>query len=74
MNENRIRRSGCRKWKKREENVLCNCSTVPRNGTGVDNEYDRLGVTEVISILNPDTWMAGNVYSLDGLLHVWKGY
>ena len=52
----------------RGKNVLGDCGTIPRNGVGVDYKYYSLCVIEVISVLDPDTWMAGDVHGLDGLL------
>jgi len=65
-----------RKWKmeQREQNVLGNCGTVPRNGTCVDDKYDSLRIIEMVSVLDPDTWMSRDVHGLDWLLHVWQRY
>lgn len=62
-----------RKWKakQREQNLLGNCGTIPRNGTGVDDKYDRLCVIEVVSVLDPDARMPGDIHGLYGLLHIW---
>lgn len=58
----------------RGHDVLGNCSTVPRNGASIDDKNDRLCVIEIISILDPDTWMSRDVHSLDGVLDIWKSY
>jgi len=60
-----------RRSKESKQNVLGNCGTVPRNGTGVDDEHYSLCVIKMISVLDPDTWMSRDVHGLDGLLHVW---
>jgi len=65
-----------RSWKngrivQREKNVLGNCSPVPGNGACVDNKYNRLCVIEVVSVLDPDARMSGDVHGLDGVFHVW---
>jgi len=65
------------KWKiaqRGEKNVLGNCGPVPRNGTCVDDKYDRLCVIEMISVLDPDSRVSGDVHGLDGVFHVWQGY
>ena len=54
-----------------KENTLGNCGTVPWNGTGIDNKYNGLCVIEVVSVLDPDTWMSRDVHGLNGLFHVW---
>jgi len=64
------------KWKivrKEEErtNVLGNCGPVPRNRTCVDDKYDRLCVIEMISVLDPDARVSGDVHGLDGVFRVW---
>lgn len=62
-----------KKWKtvQRDKDVLGNCGPIPRNGAGIDNKYNRLCVIEMVSVLDPDTWMSRDVHSLDGLFHVW---
>ena len=54
----------------REQDVLGNCGTVPRNSADVDDKYNRLCVIEMVSVLDPDTWMSRDVYSLDGVFDV----
>jgi len=76
MNDNQVHRSGQGKWKtwRRGQNALGNCGTVPRNGTGIDDEYDPLCVVKMVSVSDPNTGMARDVQSLDGVLQVWKRY
>ena len=68
-----VRRSGHGKMEElyKEKNVLGNCGPVPRNGTCVDDKYDRLCVIEMIPVLDPDSWVSGDVHGLDGVFHVW---
>lgn len=68
-----VRRSGHGKMEElyKEKNVLGNCGPVPGNCACVDNKYDRLCVIEVVSVLDPDARMSGNVHGLDGVFHVW---
>ena len=54
-----------------EKNVLGNCGPIPRNSTYIDDKYDRLCVIEMVSVLDPDTWMSGDVHGLDGAFRVW---
>jgi hypothetical protein len=60
--------------RQREHNVLGNCGTVSRNITGIDDENDRLCIIEIVSVLDPHPRMSRNVYSLDGMLHIWERY
>ena len=55
-------------------NPLCDCGTVSRNGTGVDDKCNRLGVIEMVSVLDPDAWVSRDVHSLYGMFHVWECY
>lgn len=60
-------------WAKKA-NVLRDCGTVPRNGTGVDDKYDRLCAVEMVSVLDPDAWVPGDVQHWYGVFHVWECY
>ena len=60
-------------WK-RERNVLGNCGTVSRNGTSIDDKNDRLRVIEMVSVLDPDTWMSRDVHSLDWVFRICERY
>lgn len=63
------------KWKTwQREDVLGNCGPVPRNGAGIDDKYDHLRVIEMVSVLNPNTWMSGDVHGLDGSFHIGECY
>lgn len=77
VNDSRVRRSANGEMedeRRRERSVLGNSGTVSRNGTGIDDENDRLCVIKMVSILDPDAWMSRDVYSLDGVLDIWECY
>lgn len=71
-NDNQVRRSAHGKMEdqQREHNALGDCGPVSRNGTGVDDKNNRLCVIEVVSVLDPNTWMSRDVHGLDGVLHI----